>query len=225
MTESCNERLAFRLSPTVDTQIRDPNCGMGLHPLKFTVPQKKPSIVPGAASPWPLSRRTSLAYPRGAGAASTAGTRGERSQGAEEGRSRAQAGAATALSSMPVPLAVQEEKERRSRVGAESSSSWSRCRSAFDASGGSSSTVWDEEAHTQCLRETFACSIFGSRWKRGGNEIQFSVIICAVSWSWCSTVLRTMHFEFEARFESSVGDSLRNAFETSADQPTSLSPS
>jgi hypothetical protein len=63
-----------------------------------------PSIVHGAASPRPLSRRTSLTSPRGAGAGATSAA----STGGEK------------------------EKERRSRGGTELSSSWSRRRSVFD---------------------------------------------------------------------------------------------
>jgi hypothetical protein len=125
----------------------------------------------------------------------------------KERRSRAQPGAAAALSSTPAPLAVQEEKERRSRVGVESSSSWSRrrCCSAFD---GSSMAVRDEEGgpvHSVCGRRSLATFLDHSR-----DELQFSVAICVIDWRriWCSTVLQTMHFEFGARFESSVGDSL-----------------
>jgi hypothetical protein len=70
--------------------------GMGLH--RLSPPRRKnfisngdpiPSIVYRATSLWPLSRRTSLASPRGAEATSAASTGGERrrSGGAKEGRS------------------------------------------------------------------------------------------------------------------------------------------
>jgi hypothetical protein len=110
---------------------------------------------------------------------------------------------------MSAPPAVQEKKERRSRVRTEeSSSSWSRCCSAFDAGGGSSPAVRDEEGrptHSVCGRRSLAPFL-----DHGGDELQFSIVVYVIRWRriWCSTVLQTMHFEFGARFESSVEDSL-----------------